>query len=211
MGRRGWAGSPPADDAEARKRIVEAAARSVADRGAEGTTVATVAADLGITRKTVYRYFAGTQELFMAVGEVAVDRWAAQLERATSWISDPRELLVETVAHIIESIPRDPLVGLLLTTGHTAMFSEQMLTPTSIAQARTILFSSQVDWASLGLDDVAMDELVEHLIRVTQSLLVVPPDPARDGAALRAYLRRWAVPPLGPVPEGTASQGPASG
>jgi AcrR family transcriptional regulator len=211
MGRKGWAGSPPADDAEARKRIVDAAVRSVAERGAEGTTVATVAADLGITRKTVYRYFAGTQDLFMAVGEVAVDRWAAQLERATSWISDPRELLVETVAYIIESIPRDPLVGLLLTTGHTAMFSEQMLTPTSVAQARTILFSSDVDWAALGLEDVAMDELVEHLIRVTQSLLVVPPDPPRDGTALRAYLRRWAVPPLGPGQEGTASQGPASG
>jgi len=202
MGRKGWAGEPPADDAEARKRIVEAAVRSVEQRGATGTSVADVAADLGITRKTVYRYFAGTEELFKAVSEIAVDRWVAQLEAATSWIDEPRELLVETVAFIIESLPRDPLLSLLLTTGHTAVFSEQMLTPTSIGLARTILLSSQVDWPSLGLTDTAMDELVEHLIRVTQSLMVVPPDPPRDGPALRAYLRRWAVPPvpLPPVP-----------
>ena len=33
MVRKGWAGSPPADDTEARKRIVDAAVRSVEDRG----------------------------------------------------------------------------------------------------------------------------------------------------------------------------------
>src|SRR6186997_3246035 len=133
MVRKGWAGSPPADDTEARKRIVDAAVRSVEDRGPADTSVADVAADLGITRKTVYRYFSGTEELFMAVSEVALDRWIAQLEAATGWIEDPGDLLVETVANIVETIPRDPLLSLLLATGHTAVFSEQMLARESIA------------------------------------------------------------------------------
>jgi AcrR family transcriptional regulator len=194
MGRKGWAGSPPADDAEARKRIIDAAVRSVEQRGPTNTSVADVAADLGITRKTFYRYFAGIEELFMAVSEVAVDRWVAQMEAATAWLQDPRELLVETVAFIIETLPRDPLLSLLLTTGHKAVFSEQMLTAKSIAHARTILLSRQVDWPAAGLGDQALDELVEHLIRVTQSLIVVPPEPPRTGDELRAYLRNWAVP-----------------
>jgi AcrR family transcriptional regulator len=201
MGRKGWAGSPPADDAEARKRIVDAGVRSVEQRGAANTSVADVAADLGITRKTVYRYFAGTGELFTAVSEVAVDRWVAQLEAATAWIEDAQDLLVETVAHIIETLPREPLLSLLLATGHTAVFSEQMLTARSITQARTILLSRQVDWAALGLDEEALDELVEHLIRVIHSMIVVPPDPPRTGDELRAYLRRWAVPTLGRTPQ----------
>jgi AcrR family transcriptional regulator len=196
MGRKGWAGSPPADDTEARKRIVDAAVRSVERRGPAGTSVAEVATDLGITRKTVYRYFAGTEELFMAVSEVALDRWIAQLDAATGWIEDPGDLLVETVANIVETIPRDPLLILLLATGHTAVFSEQMLAAESIAQARAILLSRRVDWPALGLDDEALDELVEHLIRVTHSMIVVPPDPPRTGTELRAYLRRWAVPAL---------------
>jgi hypothetical protein len=33
---------------------------------------------------------------------------------------------------------------------------------------------------------------------VTQSLILVPPDPPRTAAELRAYLRRWAVPSLSP-------------
>jgi AcrR family transcriptional regulator len=199
MGRKGWAGSPPADDEEARKRILDAAVRRVEHGGPAGTSVAEVAADLGITRKTVYRYFGGTEELFMAVSEVALDRWIAQLEAATGWIQEPGELLVETVANIVETIPRDPLLSVLLATGHTAVFSEQMLAPDSIALARAILLSRQVDWPALGLDDEALDELVEHLIRVTHSMIVVPPDPPRTGAELRAYLRRWAVPALPPL------------
>jgi AcrR family transcriptional regulator len=207
MGRKGWGGSPPADDAEARKRIVDAAVRSVELRGPADTSVADVAADLGITRKTVYRYFAGTEELFTAVSEVAVDRWVAELEAATAWIEDARELLVETVAHIVETLPRDPLLSLLLATGHTAVFSEQMLTGRSVTLARTILLSRQVVWPALGLEDEALDELVEHLIRVTQSLIVVPPSTPRTAAELRAYLRRWAVPPLPPSPGAPASTG----
>jgi AcrR family transcriptional regulator len=163
--------------------------------------VAEVATDLGITRKTVYRYFAGTEALFSAVSEVAVDRWIAQLEAATASLEDPRELLVETVAFIIETLPRDPLLSLLLATGHTAVFSEQMLTARSIAMARAILLSRQVDWPALGLDDERLDELVEHLIRVTQSMIVVPPHPPRTGDELRGYLRRWAVPALAPGAE----------
>jgi AcrR family transcriptional regulator len=199
MGRKGWAGSPPADDVEARKRIVDAAVRSVELRGPTNTSIAEVAADLGITRKTCYRYFSGTEELFMAVSEVALDRWIAQLDAATGWIQDPAELLLETVANIVETIPRDPLLSLLLATGHTAVFSEQMLSAESIAQARAILLSRQVDWPALGLADEALDELVEHLIRVTHSMIVFPPDPPRTGAELRAYLRRWAVPALPPA------------
>jgi AcrR family transcriptional regulator len=194
VGRKGWAGSPPADDLEARKRIVDAAVRSVEQRGPTNTSIADVAADLGITRKTFYRYFSGIEELFMAVSEVALDRWIAQLDAATGWIEEPAELLLETVANIIETIPRDPLLSLLLATGHTAVFSEQMLSAESIALARAILLSREVDWPALGLDDEALDELVEHLVRVTHSMIVVPPDPPRTGEALRAYLRRWAVP-----------------
>jgi AcrR family transcriptional regulator len=211
MARKGWAGSPPADDAEARKRIVDAAVHRVERHGAASTSVAEVAADLGITRKTVYRYFASTEELFSAVSEVAVDRWVVQLETATAWIGDPRELLVETVAFIVETLPRDPLLSLLLATGHTAVFSERMLTARSIAQARTILLSHQVDWPALGLDDAGLNELVEHLIRVTQSMIVVPPDPPRTGEELRAYLRRWAVPVLRPrsAADGDGEERPA--
>ena len=53
MGRKGWAGTPPSDDAEARKRIIDATLRLVDPRGAGQTTVSDIADTLGITRRTV--------------------------------------------------------------------------------------------------------------------------------------------------------------
>lgn len=198
VARKGWAGSPPADDTEARKRIVDAAVHCVEQRGPTAATVSEVAAELGVTRKTVYRYFTSTEELLLAASEVAVDRWVAHLQAATDDLHDVQELLVETVAFIVEQLPRDPLLSLLLTSGRTALFSAQMVTPHSIARARSILLTRQVDWASLGYNDAILDEMTEHLIRITQSMIVTPPHPPRHGRDLREYLRRWVAPALVP-------------
>ncbi|GFG99344.1 TetR/AcrR family transcriptional regulator [Mycobacterium timonense] len=79
MGRKGWGGAPPADDEEARKRIVDAAIRSMERRGPQGTSLSTIASDLGITRPTVYRYFATIDELVTAASDVALGGWTARI------------------------------------------------------------------------------------------------------------------------------------
>ena len=209
MGRRGWGGSPPADDAEARRRIIEAAIRSVETRGAAGTTLSSVAADLGVIRKTVYRYFASTEELFIAVSDVAADRFLAQFEAALPVeVDNVAEFLIEAVAYIVERVPAEPLLTVLLNGGYPTAYSERMLLPAQIARARKILLSRRVDWAALGYDARTLDELVEHLIRVMHSLLLVPPDPPRTGQELRAYLRRWVGPALPTTAPRPAPQSP---
>jgi AcrR family transcriptional regulator len=196
MGRRGWAGSPPVDDDEARRLIVDAAIRCVETYGAERTTLSDVATELGVIRKTVYRYYATTEELFTAVSEVAMEGFVARLERATSHIVDPHDLLVESLAYCVEKLPDEPLLMLLLVSGHTSAFNRQILAPRSIERSRTILLQRRVDWAALGYDNRTLDELVEYLLRIIQSMILTPPDPPRRGKALRTYLRRWVGPSL---------------
>lgn len=75
MGRKGWSGAPPADDEEARKRIVDAAIRSMEHRGPHGTSISVIAGDLGVTRPTVYRYFSTIDELVTAASDVALGGW----------------------------------------------------------------------------------------------------------------------------------------
>ena len=195
MGRKGWAGSPPADDAEARKRIVDAALRLVDQRGAAQTTVSDIAEALGITRRTVYRYFAGTEELFTAVADVALSSFVAQIDQLVADL-DVASQLVEVVAHIIERLPREPQLVLLLANDRSNMFSRTMLTPGVIARCRAILQHAQIDWEKLGFDDQTIDELIEFLLRIIQSMVIAPPDPARSAAELRGYLRRWVGPAL---------------
>jgi AcrR family transcriptional regulator len=195
MGRKGWAGSPPADDAEARKRIIDAALRLVDRRGAAQTTVSDIAEALGITRRTVYRYFAGTEELFTAVAEVALSSFVTQIDQLVADL-DVASQLVEVVAHIVERLPHEPQLVLLLANDRSNMFSRAMLTPDVIARCRTILHHAQIDWRQLGFDDTTIDELVEFLLRIIQSMVIAPPDPPRSAAELRAYLHRWIGPAL---------------
>lgn len=195
MARKGWAGSPPADDAEARKRIIDTALRLVDRRGAAQTTVAEIADALGITRRTVYRYFTGTEELFTAVAEVALGGFVVQIEQLVADM-DVTSQLVEIVAHIIERLPYEPQLVLLLANDRSNMFSRAMLTPDEIARCRAILHHAQIDWEQLGFDDPTIDELVEFLLRVIQSMVIAPPDPPRSSGELRAYLHRWIGPAL---------------
>ena len=80
MRRRGWAGSPPKNDQEARNRIVEAAARCVDRLGPSGFSLSEVANELGVSRPTVYRYFPSTDELFSSVGQFVMQEFSDQME-----------------------------------------------------------------------------------------------------------------------------------
>ena len=195
MGRKGWAGAPPADDDEARKRIIDATLRMVDGRGAAQTTLSDVADALGITRRTVYRYFSGTEELFTAVAEVALESFMTQVEGMTADL-DVTDQLVEVVAYIIERLPHEPQLTLLLANDRSNTFSRTMLTPSAIARCRGILQGTHIDWATLGYDGPTVDELIEFLLRIIQSMLIAPPDPPRSNADLRAFLRRWVGPAL---------------
>jgi AcrR family transcriptional regulator len=195
MGRKGWAGTPPADDDEARKRIIDTTLRIVDRRGAAQTTVSDVADALGITRRTVYRYFAGTEELFTAVADVALQGFVAQIENITADM-DVAAQLVEVVAYIIERLPHEPQLTLLLANDRSNTFSRMMLAPNAIERCRTILQHTHIKWADLGYGDAVIDELVEFLLRMIQSMVIAPPEPPRSSGELRAFLHRWVGPAL---------------
>lgn len=195
MGRKGWGGAPPADDEEARKRIVDATIHSMERRGPKGTSLSIIAGDLGITRPTVYRYFATIDELVTAAGDVALGGWTARIADLTSGIDDPVDLLVEAVAYLVERLPQEPLLTSLLETDRTRLLSRQMVMGESIVRSRILLQHTGIDWDALGYRGRDFDDLVEYLLRIIQSMVLVPPHPPRTASELRAMLRHW----IGPV------------
>ena len=129
---------------------------------------------------------------------MALDGWTERIEGLTADMSDPAELLVEAVAHLIEGLPEEPLLLALFANDRTQLFSKGMVQPASIKRSRIVLEHTRIDWATLGYSGADLDDLLEILIRIVQSMLMAPSDPPRTGAELRAFLRRWIAPLIRP-------------
>ena len=196
MAGRGWGGSPPVDEADARRRIVLATAECVRRLGAPATTMQVVADELGITRRTMYRYHPTVEDLFAAVGRAALLDFRTRVDEATAGIRDAVTLVVESLAFAIEVVPEEPLLHLLVDVGRPDLYGAQMVSPDIVALCREAVLEGRLDWAVLGYDRAALDELVTVMLRMFHSFVFVPPDPPLRGDALREWLRRWLAPAI---------------
>lgn len=185
----GWGGDTPATDDEAAERILRVAGDLI-DAGAESLSILQVARELGVTRQTVYRYFATTDDLVRAAAELAAHQLVRDLAVATRGIRDVEEAVVEGIACTLEMLRANNRFAVLFTGGRQGAALTAVTSPHAVALGRSIVDGYDVDWT--GWTDTDRDELVEHMLRTVQSFIVDPGDPPRDGHALRRYLRRWA-------------------
>jgi AcrR family transcriptional regulator len=204
--RHGWRGDPPGSEADARERIVGAAARCVDRYGPGKTGLSDVAAELGVTRQTVYRYFAGTDDLLAAVARSAADSYLDGLARHLAHVTDPVEVVVEALAVTIERLPEERYLGVLLTPGRSGRFFAGVTSPEAVGFARSLLERTAVDWDKAGYGRAELDELGEFTLRVLISLVLDPGTPRRSGSALRGFLRRWVGPAIVCDPAGGTTQ-----
>jgi AcrR family transcriptional regulator len=78
-----------ADLADFRGKLIAAATRIFAEKGREGFTMREVAAELGVSAMTPYRYFKDKDEILAAVRANAFDRFAEALEGGYAGHADP--------------------------------------------------------------------------------------------------------------------------
>ena len=193
MAGRGWGGSPPSSDDEARARIIAAAMTCLDRYGAEKTGLSDVAAELGVTRQTVYRLYASTDDLMFAVlvraGERFVERMVARVRGET----DLAEMLVECLAFTLERLPHEQYLAMVFPSIRGSGRTLGITSPTAFALADALFDRLPIDWAALGLLGRARAELAEIYLRTLQSF-VLDPGPNRTRGERRALLRAW----LGP-------------
>jgi AcrR family transcriptional regulator len=174
--------------------------RCVDQYGPDRLTLSSVATQLGVTRPTVYRYYAGIDDLLSAVGAVAAEGFLEELTEHLKGIEHTDEWVVESLASAIELLPKRPYLTLLLAAGRAETFARGVTSPLSMGIGRELFKRSPLDWVAAGFDSGELDELIELMLRIFQSMVVDPPDPPRTGAELRSYLRRWIAPVIAPAP-----------
>ena len=117
-----WAGDPPLRRA-ARERLVEAAGRCIVRDGLQATSLSSVAAEAGVSRPTVYRYFADRHALLLATVLEASRDLSRDLDAYLGAFREPERLAVEAYLFVLRELPRRPLLQTMWRS--TALDAEQ--------------------------------------------------------------------------------------
>ncbi|MEV7548116.1 TetR/AcrR family transcriptional regulator [Amycolatopsis sp. NPDC089917] len=201
MGHHGWQGNPPGTEQEARRRIVEAATACIDRVGLAKTSLSDVAAEAGVTRQTVYRYFPSLADILGAVALDRVEEFARRMERHLASFDSAAEVAVESVVFGVRAVPEDPHLGLLLKAGEADVFTVAVTSSQSFSLGSRILRNVPVDWAAVGVTtDEDFEGLAETLMRLFLSFLQYPSTPPHTDDRLRVLVRRWIGPALGARP-----------
>ncbi|WP_107658118.1 TetR/AcrR family transcriptional regulator [Nocardia suismassiliense] len=188
--RRGWGGSPPANDEEAHRRIVAAAVDLIGTTGA-AISIADVAEALGVIRQTVYRYFPSAEALMTAAAIASVDGFLDRLTAHVAGLDDPVEAMTEAVIYTLVEVRRTPHLGILLSNPYSNLDPDSLTSEQAKAFGMSMIRRFDVDWERHGYDDAALLELVEFVLRTMHSFFLSPGNPPRTEQQLRAYLHRW--------------------
>ena len=104
-------------------RILEAARRLVLSMGARKLSLSDVATLAGVSRPTIYRYFASKEDLIDALGAHERRRFDAAMERAMSGVTGIARLeaAVDVIASFVEAQPPGRLLDLEPVFAHEQM------------------------------------------------------------------------------------------
>src|ERR1700744_4676074 len=135
----------PTSTDDARERILAAAERCIDRHGIRKTTMDDVANEVGLSRPSVYRYFADRDDLLI---ELITRHARALLVRARKSISRQSSLpdqIVETVLYTAEHARRDPLTTHILDPDGTSL-GRRMISSGTAEMRRAEMWGPVLGW-----------------------------------------------------------------
>lgn len=182
-----------------RTPLIDAAERCYARLGIGAATMADIALEAGISRRTLYRQFASHEQILNAVVRRAIDRFWQQFHDAHSGIDDFCDYLVEALIYTLKYAPK--------TKTHRMLFDQAMLPLVNKIyidnrdylrdQARALDAVYQRTRHRAGTrQDLNMQMVCEWFNRLAVSFLATPSAFYRSETELRALLSAMLAPAL---------------
>ncbi len=194
-----WGHTAPGDPADARSRLLDAAAESFARLGVAKTTVEDVARTAKVSRATVYRYFdGGRDELVLGVILRDADRYFERVRPRLERQASLGAAVVEFVDLGLRGVARDPALRRMFdigepgSTGHQVAGRSVALFEKVTALFRP-LFEHWADQVRPGLDPA---DASEWILRALLSLLSLDGPRRRSPDGARTYLETYLVPAI---------------
>lgn len=178
-------------------RILDAAVEAYLEQGIRRTSMDEVARRAGVGRATVYRKFAGRDELTTAVIARDAQRFFSEIGQATQTITDVADRFVEGLVIGLRWIREQPLLHRLLHTEPDLVLPALTLRAgPALAAIRSFLAEQYRigDHSGLRVDP---DEVAEIVVRLAVSLTLTPETvlPLDSDEQVRETARRYLVRP----------------
>lgn len=192
----------PPDEKPMRERIIESADRCFRRFGVGKTTIEDIAADVGVSRATIYRYAEGGREeiVFAVMLEESRKQLLELIERFTD-VDGLTETMVAIMVELVFMNREDEQLATLFN-------AESLGVGSSFPGATDLLLDGTLEllgpFFSAGRDlgelrkDLADREVAEWLLRAVWSLLSFEGEAGRSRASVRRYLETFIMPPLVP-------------
>ena len=181
---------------EARERILAAAERCIDRHGIRKTTMDDVACEVGLSRPSVYRYFADRDDLLI---ELITRHARALLDRARRSISRQGSLadqIVEAILYTADHARRDPLTRHILDPDGTSL-GKRMVASGASERCRAEMWDPILD-AALANNELPFglprSDIHLWLGDVTKLVMRGLEDGEADVRRYRSILRRFVVP-----------------
>ncbi|WP_018177275.1 TetR/AcrR family transcriptional regulator [Jongsikchunia kroppenstedtii] len=166
--------------AAAADRIVEVAGELFCDRGATAVSMGEIAAAVGCSRATLYRYYRNRTDLQLAYVERMARIVGTTVAAKTEGIADPADRLTESVMIAVAEVRANPALAAWFGPAEAANSGRLALTSDTIADlARSLL----ADGDPAAATDAGQ---TQWIVRIILSLLTIPGDSVDDERAMVA-------------------------
>lgn len=177
-----------------RARIIEAASHCVSSFGVERTSLTAIANQAGVSRQTIYKYFATKDEIVIEAVRVEASAATERVMTKAQKRSTAAEFIVELCVGGYFEFKRNPAIWPFFTELHRADIRGRLLDSETIAMVKHFL---EPLLTYLPEMTPRIDEMTETFLRFYLSLLSYDSKVTATHTALRAYLHRVLVPALG--------------
>jgi AcrR family transcriptional regulator len=183
---------------DARERILAAAERCIERHGIRKTTMDDIASEVGLSRPSVYRYFADRDDLLIELNIRHARALLGRAHKAMSRQSNFPDQIIEGILYMADQARRDPLTRFVIDPDGTSL-GQRMITSGTSGMLRAEFLDPYLDAA------VANDELPRGLPRadyylwlgdLTKMVMRGIDEGVGDLKRYRSILRRFAVPAL---------------
>jgi AcrR family transcriptional regulator len=181
-----------------RERILDAATEEYLEFGIRRTTVEAVARRAGVGRMTLYRRFAGKEELTEAVVLRELRDFMDELDRLMAGDGPLADQMLETFVFTVLHARENRLLARLLSTDPEAALPYLTIDGRALIETAIAFTAAHIRAApeSHGMRAAEIRRIAEASTRLAHSMVLTPGGSADSPEALRAFARQALLPLL---------------